>query len=151
MFAELMARVARDRGLEYRDEAILVTSTAPAIGNSACSLAWGNRLAKSVDVETAVHALHGGHSESMTERDRVLAKWARNVATDPTATTATDVADLRRSGLSNAEIFNVTLYAALRIAFSTLNDALDAPLDRRATEGFPAEVLEAVDFGRPLA
>jgi alkylhydroperoxidase family enzyme len=87
----------------------------------------------------------------MTERDRVLAKWARNVATDPTATTATDVADLRRSGLSNAEIFNVTLYAALRIAFSTLNDALDAPLDRRATEGFPAEVLEAVDFGRPLA
>jgi len=151
MFAELLGRVAEDGGPEYRDKAILVTSTAPAIGNSACSLAWGNRLAKTVDVDTAVRALRGEESEAMSERHRALARWARRVATDPGATTQSDVAELRRLGLSDAEIFNVTLYIALRIAFSTVNDALDAPLDRQATESYPEQVVEAVDFGRPSA
>jgi hypothetical protein len=45
----------------------------------------------------------------------------------------------------------MTLYVALRIAFSTVNDALGARPDRRLVEAAPAAVHDAVSYGRPTA
>jgi hypothetical protein len=39
---------------------------------------------------------------------------------------------------------------ALRLAFSTVNDALDARPDRELGKSVPAGVREAVTWGRPL-
>ena len=79
-----------------------------------------------------------------------MARWARKVASDPSATTAADVQDLRDVGLSDARIFAITAYVALRLAFSTVNDALGARPDAALRSTAPEAVLDAVTYGRPI-
>jgi len=73
------------------------------------------------------------------------------VADDPNSTTVADVDELRAAGFDDAQIFAITVYAALRLAFSTVNDALGALPDRRLSHEVPTEIRDAVGFGRPIA
>jgi hypothetical protein len=77
-----------------------------------------------------------------------MATWARTIAADPNATTAVDVAALHDAGLSDAEIFAITAFVALRLAFSTVNDALGAAPDDELRASAPPEVRDAVTWGR---
>jgi hypothetical protein len=72
------------------------------------------------------------------------------VAADPNATTADDVQALRDAGFDDRQIFAITSYVALRVAFSTVNDALGAQPDEQLGAIVPDEVRAAVDFGRPV-
>jgi len=44
----------------------------------------------------------------------------------PNSTTEADVEDLRRLGFQDQQIFAITLYVALRLAFATVNETLGA-------------------------
>jgi hypothetical protein len=44
----------------------------------------------------------------------------------------------------------MTVYVALRLAFSTINDALGARPDSAFRSSAPKAVLDAVDYGRPI-
>jgi len=55
---------------------------------------------------------------------------------------------LRAAGLSDRDIFEVTAFVALRLAFSTVNDALGAQPDPELVAAAPPEVREAVTYGR---
>ena len=70
---------------------------------------------------------------------------------DPNGVTAEDVEELRRAGYDDGQVFSITLFVALRLAFSTVNDALGAPPDAELVGRAPAAVRTAVDFGRPAA
>jgi alkylhydroperoxidase family enzyme len=72
------------------------------------------------------------------------------VAADPNATTSADVDGLRDAGFSDEEIFAVTVFVALRIALSTVNDALGARPDAAFRELAPEQVRAAVSYGRPV-
>jgi hypothetical protein len=72
------------------------------------------------------------------------------VATDPNAIEAGDVQDLRDAGFDETQIFAITTFVALRLAFSTVNDALGAAPDSELGRSMPGQVLSAVTFGRPL-
>jgi uncharacterized peroxidase-related enzyme len=145
---ELLDHVSRAASLTYRQRAVIVTCCASTLGDSYCSLAWGRRLAGEVGADTAGRVLRGDDAHLDTA-ERALARWARRVAGDPNATTAADVQELRDAGFDDAQIFAVTAYAALRIAFSTVNDALGAPPDRELRVVVPPDVRDAVTFGRP--
>ncbi len=58
---------------------------------------------------------------------------------------------LRDAGFSDAEIFGITVFVALRLAFSTINDALGVFPDAALRTTVPGAVLDAVMFGRPIA
>jgi hypothetical protein len=79
-----------------------------------------------------------------------MAAWARRVTRDPNGTSAEDVQELRDAGFSDADIFAMTVYVALRIALSTVNDALGARPDAEYRTLAPAPVRDAVTFGRPI-
>ncbi|HJS71682.1 MAG TPA: hypothetical protein VJ858_03065 [Acidimicrobiia bacterium] len=147
----LLGQLTEHAGLTFRDRGILISAMATAVDNSGCALAWGNRLATAAGVETAAGVLRGEEPDTMSDRDRVLSRWARKVARDPVSTTQADVDELRDAGFSDPEIFSISFFVAMRIAFSAVNDALGAPLDLRLVETFPEEVVAAVDFGRPSA
>lgn len=53
-----------------------------------------------------------------------MAASARRIARDPNDTSPRDLQELRGAGFSYADIFAMTVYVALRVAFSTVNDAL---------------------------
>lgn len=124
-------------GLSFRQRAVLVTATAATIRDSYCSMAWGSKFATKAGPETAAGILRGDDS-GLDPQERALAAWARRVASDPNATTADDVQELRDAGFIDLQIFAITVFVAARLAFSTVNDALGSTPDRRARSIAPA-------------
>ena len=91
-----------------------------------------------------------GDDGALTEAERAMAAWARRIARDPNGTRTEDVQELRDAGFSDADIFAITVYVALRIALSTVNDALGARPDAEFQTLAPAPVREAVTYSRPM-
>lgn len=143
----LLGQCVKQGQLDLRTRGILVASTASALGDSYCSLAWGGKLAGSADAATAAAVLKG-EDDLLAPHEKVLARWARQVTLDPNATTPADVTTLRDAGLTDAQIMAVTVFVALRIAFSSVNDALGALPDPELVADLPAEVTDAVTWGR---
>ena len=148
--SDLLGHVTRSGSLTYRQRAILVTSCASALRDSYCSLAWGKRLAGEAGEELAERVIRGDDAP-LDSTERALARWARRLASDPNSTTPADVQSLHAAGFDDAQIFAISVFVALRIAFSTVNDALGTQPDRQLGVGAPAAVRDAVTFGRPVA
>ena len=72
------------------------------------------------------------------------------MATNPNATSRADIQALRDSGLDDGQIFAITAFVALRLAFSTINDSLGAQPDAQLAQSLPEQVREAVTYGRPV-
>jgi uncharacterized peroxidase-related enzyme len=146
---DLMGETHATEHLTFRQRGILVTACASTLGDAYCSLAWGTKLASKSDAETAAGILRGV-DDRLAPEEQAMAQWARKVARDPNTTEPSDVQALRDAGYSDAQIFAITAYVALRMAFSTINDALGARPDSGFRSSAPEAVLNAVDYGRPI-
>jgi uncharacterized peroxidase-related enzyme len=147
---ELMSQAFKPSGLSFRQRGILVAAAASALGDSYCSLAWGGKLGGASDAGLAAGVLNGSDA-GLSPQEQAIARWARQVARDPNATTPADIQALRDTGLDDGQIFAITAFVALRLAFSTINDALGAQPDAQLARSLPREVREAVTYGRPVA
>jgi alkylhydroperoxidase family enzyme len=116
---ELMSEAFTPSGLTFGQRGILVTAAASALGDSYCSLAWGGKLGTASDAAVAAAVLNGSDTRLM-DLQKALAAWARKVARDPNATTPADIQALRDSGLDDGQIFAITAFVGLRLAFSTI-------------------------------
>ena len=146
----LMSQAFKRSGLSFRQRGILVISAAAALGDSYCTLAWSGKLAKAEN-DALVSVVLDGSGTGLTDQEKALAAWARKVASDPNATQAADVQALREDGFDDGQIFAVTAFVALRLAFSTIYDALGAQPDGLLAQALAAEGREAVTYGRPVA
>jgi len=146
----LMSEAFTPSGLILRQRGILVTAAASALGDSYCSLAWGGKLGEASDAAVAAGVLNGSDA-GLTDQEKAMAAWARKVARDPNATTPADLQALRDTGLDDGQIFAITAFVALRLAFSTINDSLGAQPDAQLAQSLPREVREAVTYGRPVS
>jgi uncharacterized peroxidase-related enzyme len=147
---ELMSQAFRPSGLSFRQRGILVTAAASTLGDSYCSLAWGGKLGQAADAALAAGVLNGSDT-GLTDQEQAIAAWARKVAGDPNGTTPADIQALRDAGLDDEQIFAITAFVALRLAFSTINDSLGAQPDAQLAESLPREVRDAVTYGRPAS
>jgi uncharacterized peroxidase-related enzyme len=145
---ELMSQAFKESRLSFRQRGILVTAMASTLGDSYCSLAWGGKLAGVSDPSLAAGVLTAADTD-LTEQEQAMASWARQIVRDPNATTLRDIQTLRDTGLDDQQIFAVTTFVALRLAFSTVNDALGASPDPQLVASLPSAVAEAVTYGRP--
>jgi uncharacterized peroxidase-related enzyme len=147
---QLMSQAFRPSRLSFRQRGILVVAAASALGDSYCSLAWGGKLGKASDSAVAAGVLTGSDT-GLTDQEKAMAAWARKIAKNPNATTPADVGALREAGLDDEQIFAITAFVALRLAFSTINDCLGAQPDAQLALSLPPQVREAVTYGRPVA
>jgi uncharacterized peroxidase-related enzyme len=147
---DLMSQTFKASGLSFRQRGILVAATASTLRDSYCSLAWGGKLAGVAGADVAADVL-AGTDVHLTAQERAMAAWARKVVGDPNATTGADVQELRDAGLTDEQIFAITAFVALRLAFSTVNDALGAQPDGTLVRSLPPEVAHAVNYGRAPA
>jgi uncharacterized peroxidase-related enzyme len=145
---ELMSQAFRPSGLDFRQRGILVVAAASALGDSYCSLAWGGKLSGTSDPTLAAGVANGTDTE-LTGQEKAMATWARKIVKDPNATSPADVQDLRDAGLGDTQIFAITAFVALRMAFSTINDALGVTPDAQLVAALPPAVASAVTYGRP--
>lgn len=146
----LLSEAATAAGLTFRQRGVLVAATASTRADSYCSLAWGTRLAGEIGAEAASAVLKGDDSV-LDPADRALARWGRQVARDPNGAGPEDVEALREAGFDDAQVLALTVYAACRIAFATVNGALGARPDAGFRKTAPEPVLAAVTYGRPVA
>jgi len=147
-FVALRGKLTAASSLSMREVAVIVCASASSLGDSYCSLAWGRKLAAVADPTVAIAVLQDTWCESMTDRERALSSWARQVVMDPNGATQRHVDALRAAGLDDREIFEATLFTALRLAFSTVNDALGVTPDWQVAEAASPELRKAVRFGR---
>ena len=147
--SDLMSQATRAGSLTLMQRAVLVTAAASTLGDSYCSLAWGKKLAAEAGSDVAVAVLRG-EDQKLDTAEQALAQWARAVAADPNAINATDLQPLRDAGFDEVQIFAITTFVALRLAFSSINDALGARPDRQLGSSMPEAVVSSVTFGRPL-
>jgi uncharacterized peroxidase-related enzyme len=144
---DLVDDMATAAGLSFRDRGLLISAAASTMGDAYCSLAWGNRLAGASDGATAAGVLTGD-DDALDDRERALTRWARQVARDPNATTATDVEALRAVGYDDGQVQAITTFIALRLAFSTVNEALGAVPDVQLSATVDPKVRDVVTWGR---
>jgi uncharacterized peroxidase-related enzyme len=144
----VLKRAADTAELDPRERAVLVTAAAATLGDSYCSLAFGSKVAATAGVAAAVGVVSGRDDDALTTREQALAGWARRVVDDPNAIGTADVDVLRAAGLDDGQVFAVTVFVALRQAFSTVNDALGASPDEELAARTPDGVLAAVGYGR---
>lgn len=78
-----------------------------------------------------------------------MASWARKIVRNPNSTTPAEVQVLRDAGLTDSQIFAITVFAALRMAFATVNDALGVTPEAQLVGSLPSAVTAAVTYGRP--
>jgi uncharacterized peroxidase-related enzyme len=149
-FSAARQALASKTQLGERDVAILNTTTSSTLGDAYCSIAWGTKLANLAGAETAAALLQGNDAPALTDRERALQAWATAMVSDPNSTTREDVEAMRAAGLTEAEIFDATVFVAFRLAFSTVNDALGARPDRRLAQEAPAPILASVTYGRAV-
>ena len=144
---DLMSQALGPSGLGFRQRGILVTAAASAFGDSYCSLAWGGKLGKASGAAVAAGVLNGTDT-GLTGQEKAMAEWARKIARNPNATTPADIRALRDSGLDDEQIFAITAFVALRLAFAIVNDSLGAQPDAQLALSLPQQVREAVTYGR---
>lgn len=145
---DLMRHAISEQALSFRHRGILVAACASTLGDSYCSLAWGSKLASVSDPETAAGVIRGD-DDGLNEQERALASWARKVARDPNGTRQEDVDALRSAGFNDEQVFAITAFVALRLAFSMVNDSLGVGPDRALLTTAPDAVVSAVQYGRP--
>jgi SAM-dependent methyltransferase/alkylhydroperoxidase family enzyme len=148
-FFDLAARATGGR-LSFRERGLIVLATASSIGDSYCSTSWAGKLAPTVGSDVAAAVLRGDDTH-LTPIEQAMTGWTRRVMRSATTTTVDDIDELRRVGLDDDRIFAMTLYAALRMAFSTVNNALGAHPDHQFRTTTAPVVLSAIDYGRPMA
>ena len=91
-----------------------------------------------------------GTDDGLGDDERALASWARKVAHDPNHITAQDVENLRSVGFNDSQIFAITAFTALRLAFSTVNDALAWVPTPPCGPPLRGQCVEAIEFGWPI-
>jgi SAM-dependent methyltransferase/alkylhydroperoxidase family enzyme len=147
---EVMTLGSRRASLTTRQRGVLIAAMSSTLGDSYCALAWGKRLALKSTPEIVAGLLTGDDS-GLTEAEQALAAWARHVVRDPNGTTADDLEPLRQVGYTDADLVAITAFVAIRMAFSTVNDALGQRPDAELGESVPPQVRQAVTWGRPIA
>jgi uncharacterized peroxidase-related enzyme len=137
--------------MDGRRYELVTLAAARRLRSSYCMLAHGAVLADEFLDPDTVRAIAADHrSAGLDEVDVAVMDLAEKVADDATSVTQEDVDRLRSLGLSDAEILDVVLTAAVRCFFSKVLDGLDARPNPEFNALQPA-LRAALTIGRPIA
>ena len=146
---QLLSAITAD--LDPRRYELATVAAARRIRSSYCMLAHGLILADRFLGPDAVRAVVDDHRMAgLDDVDIAVFEIADKVAGDATSVTQADVDRLRALGLSDAEILDVVLAAAVRCFYSKVLDALGVQPDPHYAELEP-DLRDALTVGRPLA
>ncbi len=132
---ELSAAVRANMSFERYEVATI--AAARERGSHYCALAHGRMVAKELDSDTVIKIANGTDDDAVR---RAVYDLARQVAAAPSRVRAVDLEPLRALGLSDADILDVVLAAAIRCFFSSVLSATGAEPDPALYEQDPAMV-----------
>jgi uncharacterized peroxidase-related enzyme len=137
--------------MDVRRYELVTLAAARELRSSYCSLAHGKILAEQfLDAGTVRDIAAGDAAGALDAADAAVMDLAGKVVEDATSVEQADVDRLRELGLSDDEILDVVLAAALRCFFSKTLDALGVRPDP-AYAALDAPLRDALTVGRPIA
>ena len=146
-WSELLA--ALKRPMDKRRFELATFAAAVTLKSTLCTLAHGKALLQFFSADDVAAMARGEIPLSLSAAEGALMRFACAVAHDASAVTAEDVAELKRHGFTDAEVFDIAAVAAGRAFFTkvieSLGVATDAPL-----RTMDAALREALTVGRPV-
>jgi uncharacterized peroxidase-related enzyme len=146
-WAELLAAIKRPMGLRRFELATF--AAAHELRSTLCTLAHGKALLAFFSAADVAALARGETPSSISAAEAALLRFARAVARDASAVTADDVAELKRHGLDDGEVFDVAAAAAGRAFFTKVIESLGAKVDA-PLRSMDAELRAALTVGRPV-
>lgn len=137
-------------GVDIRRYELATVAAARQLQSSYCALAHGKVLADRFLGPEAVRELLAGHpAHGVDAVDVAVMNLAERVVADATSITQADIDHLRGLGLSDTDILDTVLAAAVRCFFSKVLDALGVQPDAVYAELEP-NLRDALTVGRPI-
>jgi alkylhydroperoxidase family enzyme len=136
-------------GMDLRRYELATLAAARRLKSSYCSLAHGKVLVDTF-AEPVREIARDRHSAGLDEVDLAVMDLAERVVDDATTIDEADLQRLRGLGLSDTDIMDVVLAAAVRCFFSKTLDALGVLPDATYQELEPG-LRDALVVGRPIA
>ena len=135
---------------DFRSYELATLAAAKKLKSSYCCLAHGSVLAEQeLGMAEVVKIMRDGASDELSEREKAIMDFAEKVAGSANDMTQSDVDELRRHGLSDAEIFDIAATAAARSFITRLMDSLGLQPDSHYAS-LPEAVQDALVLGRPI-
>lgn len=136
--------------MDLRRYELATVAAAGALRSSYCTLAHGRMLAEQLmGSEAVIQLLTDRESAPLDAAERAVVAFAEKVATAADQVTQGDIDELRARGLSDEEIFDVTLAAGARCFFSKVLDATGTEPDA-AFQDLTPQLREALTVGRAI-
>lgn len=146
-WGELLAAIKRP--MDKRRFELATFAAARELKSTLCTLVHGNALLAFFAAQDVIAMARGETPPSLPAKDAALLAFARAVARDASAVTADDVAELKKHGYTDGEVFDIAAVVAGRAFFTKIIESLgvkaDAPL-----RSVSAELKEALAVGRPV-
>jgi len=151
---EVMARWGRllaelKRPMDPRRYELVTFAAAHTLRHTACSLAHGKALTAFFDEDEVRRLALGEAGEALTDAEKAMIEFARQVATDASRITSGDVDVLRAHGFTDAEIFDIAAIAAGRAFFTKILDSLGVEADASFL-AINKALRETLTVGRPI-
>jgi alkylhydroperoxidase family enzyme len=146
-WGKLLAEIKRP--MSKRRFELVTFAAALELRNTACSLAHGKALLEFFTAEELLKMKENKFSESVTEAERAIFRFARKIVKDASQVTSGDVDLLKKHGLNDDEIFDVAATAAGRAFFTKLLDALGVETDSTFVQ-MEYPFRRAMTVGRPI-
>jgi uncharacterized peroxidase-related enzyme len=136
-------------GMDFRRYELATFAAARKLRSTYCCLAHGTVLMERFD-EPVLALANDFRDAGLDAVDVAVMEFAEKVAEDATAIGEADRQRLRDLGLSDRDIMDVVLAAAVRSFYSKTLEALGVSADASYRELEP-EVRDALVVGRPIA
>lgn len=146
-WAELLAAIKRP--MDKRRFELATFAAAHELKSTLCTLAHGKVLLEFFSAADVIALARGETPASLTAAEAALVGFARAVARDASSVTAEDVAELKRHGYSDAEVFDIAATAAGRAFFTKVIESLGVATDAPLKE-MDADLRAALTVGRPV-
>jgi uncharacterized peroxidase-related enzyme len=151
---EVMARWGRllaeiRRPMDARRFELITFAAAHALRNSACVLAHGKALTAFFNEEEVVAIADENAGDVVTDAEKAMMRFARQVARDASRVTSGEVAVLRSHGFTEEEIFDIAATAAARAFFTKVLDSLGVEADASFLE-MEQTLREPLTVGRHI-
>src|SRR3954471_7923662 len=147
LWAQLQVGIKRT--MDKRRFELITFAAAHTLRSTLCSLAHGRALTAFFSPEDVQLMARGASPASLTTAEAAMMSFARKVARGPYAMAAADVAELKKHGFSDAEVFDIAAAVGARAFWTTLVEALgvEAEPSLRTME---KEFTKALTVGRPI-
>ncbi len=148
LWAQLQVGIKRT--MDKRRFELITFAAAHTLRSTLCSLAHGRALTEFFSAEDVQLMARGASPASLTAAEAAMMTFARKMARGPYAVTAADVAELKKHGFSDAEVFDIASTVAARAFFSSLLEALGVEPEP-SLQTMEKEFTRALAVGRPIA